>query len=156
VNGAFNNSAPDYYVGINVNIPIRNRVAKSDQYRADLETRQAELRTQELRKQIRIEVRNAQYTLQQSRARVESARKARDLAQRTFEITAKEQELGAGSNLQTLTARRDLSTAESTLVAAMTAYQKAKVELDRTLGVTLESHEISIESARTGTVPGGQ
>ena len=156
VNGAFNNSAPDYYVGINVNIPIRNRVAKSDQYRAELETRQAELRTQELKKQIRIEVRNAQYTLQQSRARVESARKARDLAQRTFEITAKEQELGAGSNLQTLTARRDLSTAESTLVAAMTAYQKAKVELDRTLGVTLESHDISIESARTGTVPGGQ
>ncbi|MGO4210207.1 TolC family protein [Terriglobus sp. 2YAB30_2] len=156
VNGAFNNSAPDYYVGINVNIPIRNRVAKSDQYRAELETRQAELRTQELKKQIRIEVRNAQYTLQQSRARVESARKARDLAQRTFDITAKEQELGAGSNLQTLTARRDLSTAESTLVAAMTAYQKAKVELDRTLGVTLESHDISIESARTGTVPGGQ
>ena len=33
---AFNNSAPDYYVGVSVNIPLRNRVAKSDQYRAEL------------------------------------------------------------------------------------------------------------------------
>ena len=156
VRSAFNNTAPDYYVGVSVNIPIRNRVAKSDQYRAELETRQAELRLQQLKKQIRIEVRNAQYALEQSEARVVSARKGRDLAQKTFEITAKEQELGAGSNYQTLTAQRDLSVAESALVAAMTAYQKAKIELDRSVGATLEANSISIESAKTGVVPAGQ
>jgi outer membrane protein TolC len=156
VNNAFNNSAKDYYVGVSVNVPIRNRVAKSDQYRSELEARQAELRMQQLKKQIRIEVRNAQYALEQSKARVESSRKARDLAQKTFDITAKEQELGAGSNLQTLTARRDLSVAESTLVAATTAYQKAKIELNRSLGMTLDANQISIESARTGIAPGGQ
>jgi outer membrane protein TolC len=75
-----------------------------------------------LRKQIRIEVRNAQYALEQSRARVESARKARDLAGRTFEITRKEQELGSGSNYQTMTAQRDLSMSELDLVNAMTTY----------------------------------
>ena len=147
---AFNNSAPDYYVGLSVNIPIRNRVAKSDQYRSELETRQSELRLQQLKKQIRIEVRNAQYALKQNEARVVSARKSRDLAQKTFEITAKEQDLGAGSNYQTLTARRDLSAAESALVAALTAYQKAKIELDRSVGSTLEANAISIESAKTG------
>jgi len=154
VSNAFNNMAPDYYVGVSVNIPIRNRVAKSDQYRSELETSQAELRLQQLKKQIRIEVRNAQYALEQSKARVEFARKARELAQKTFDITVKEQELGAGSNLQTLTARRDLSAAESTLVDAMTAYQKAKIELDRSLGNTLDANNISIESARTGVAPG--
>ena len=156
VNNAFNNSAKDYYVGVTLNVPIRNRVAKSDQYRSELEARQAELRMQQLKKQIRIEVRNAQYALEQSRARVESAQKARDLAQKTFDITTKEQELGAGSNLQTLTARRDLSAAESTLVAAMTAFQKAKIELDRSIGTTLDANQISIESARTGIAPSGQ
>jgi outer membrane protein TolC len=156
VRTAFNNSAPDYYVGVSVNVPLRNRVAKSDQYRAELETRQSELRLQQLKKQIRIEVRNAQYTLEQSEARVASARKGRDLAQKTFDITAKEQELGAGSNYQTLTARRDLAVAESTLVAAMTAYQKAKIELDRSVGSTLEANEISIESAKTGVARDGQ
>jgi outer membrane protein TolC len=156
VKNALNNSAPDYYVGLSVNIPLRNRIAKSDQYRSELETRQSELRLQQLKKQIRIEVRNAQYALEQSEARVVSARKARDLAQRTFDITSKEQELGAGSNYQTLTARRDLAAAESTLVAAMTAYQKAKIELDRSIGSTLEANAISIESAKTGVAPGGQ
>ena len=156
VKNSLNNTAPDYYFGVSVNIPIRNRIAKSDQYRAELETRQSELRLQQLKKQIRIEVRNAQYALEQSRARVISAGKARDLAQKTFEIMGKEQELGAGSSYQTLTAQRDLAVAESALVAAMTAYQKAKIELDRSVGSSLEANAISIESAKTGIAPKAQ
>lgn len=147
----FNNSAPNYFIGVNVTIPLRNRVAKSDQIRSELESRQAELHLQQQRKQIRIEVRNAQYALDQSQARVTSTFKARDLAQRTFIIIRKEQELGAGSAQQTFAARRDLATAESNLVAAHTAYRKAKVELDRATGDTLEANAIAIDAARTGT-----
>ena len=148
----FNNTAPDYYVGFNLNIPIRNRVAKADQYRSELEYRQAELRREELRKQIRIEVRNAQYALEQTAARVEAARKARDLAQRTFEITQKEQTLGAGSTYQTMTAQRDLALAELDLVTAMTVYEKAKVEVDRATGATLEHNGIEIQDAINGAM----
>ena len=150
--GAYNNSSPDYFVGLNLNIPFRNRIAKADQYRSELEYRQAGLRKEQLRKQIRIEVRNAQYALEQSRARVESARKARDLADRTFGITKKEQELGAGSNYQTMTAQRDLSLSELDLVNAMTTYQKARVELDRATGATLEHNRVLIQDAISGTV----
>jgi outer membrane protein TolC len=149
---AFNNSSPDYYLGFNVNIPFRNRVAKADQYRSELEYRQAELRKEQLRKQIRIEVRNAQYAVEQSRARVEAARKARDLAQRTFEITKKEQDLGSGSSYQTMTAQRDLSLAELDLVTASTTHQKARVELDRATGTTLEHNGVLIQDAVTGTL----
>ncbi len=144
---AFNNTAPDYYVGFNLNIPIRNRVAKADQYRSELEYRQAELRREELRKQIRIEVRNARYALEQTAARVGAARKARDLVQRTFEITQKEQTLGAGSTYQTMTAQRDLALAELDLVTARTVYEKAKVEVDRATGATLEHNGIAIQDA---------
>lgn len=148
----FNNSSPDYYIGLNLNIPIRNRVAKADQYRSELEYRQAELRREQLKKQVRIEVRNAQYALEQTGARVDAARKARDLAQRTFDITKKEQELGAGSSYQTLTSQRDLSLAELDLVGAMTSHEKAKVELDRATGATLEHNGIQIQDALNGTV----
>jgi outer membrane protein TolC len=148
----FNNTSPDYYVGLNLNIPIRNRVAKADQYRSELEYRQAQLRMEQLKKQVRIEVRNAQYALDQTGARVEAARKARDLAQRTFDITRKEQDLGAGSSYQTLSAQRDLSLAELDLVSAMTIYQKAKVELDRATGTTLEHNGILIQDAISGVV----
>lgn len=148
----FNNTAPDYYVGLNLNIPIRNRVAKADQYRSELEYRQAELRREELRKQIRIEVRNAEYVVEQTAARVDAARKARDLAQKTFEITQKEHALGAGSTFQTMEAQRDLSLAELDLVTAMTVYEKARVEVDRATGATLEHNGIQIQDALNGTV----
>jgi len=148
---AFNNSSPDYYFGLNVNVPIRNRVAKADQYRSELEYRQAELREQQLRKQIRIEVRNAEYALEQGRARVDAARKARDLAQKTFTIMQKEQELGAGSSFQTLTAQRDLALAELDLVNASSAYQKSKLELQRATGTTLEQNHIELQAAVDGT-----
>jgi outer membrane protein TolC len=152
IENAFNNSSPDYYIGVNLNIPIRNRVAKADQYRSELEYRQAELRREQLRKQIRIEVRNAQYALEQTGARVGAAKKARDLAQRTFEITQKEQALGAGSSFQTVTSQRDLAVAELDLVTAMTTYEKAKVELDRATGATLEHNGIKVQDALNGTV----
>jgi outer membrane protein TolC len=149
---AFNNSSPDYFVGFNLNIPIRNRVAKADQYRSELEYRQAELRREQLKKQIRIEVRNAQYALEQNGARVQAATKARDLAQRTFEITKKEQTLGAGSTYQTMSAQNDLAQAELDLVAAQTTYEKAKVELYRSTGTTLEHSGIKIQDAISGTI----
>lgn len=152
MNTAFNNSSPDYLVGIAVNIPIRNRVAKSDQYRSELEYRQSELRIQQLKKQIRIEVRNAQYALEQSSARVKAAIEARDLAQKTFDISKQEQKLGAGSNLQTLTAQRDLALAESTLAASQTTFEKSRIELARATGATLDTYHVSLDDARTGVI----
>ncbi|HEY1465187.1 MAG TPA: TolC family protein [Terriglobales bacterium] len=149
---AFNNSSPDYFVGLNLNIPIRNRVAKADQYRSELEYRQSQLRMEQLKKQIRIEVRNAQYALEQNGARVQAAMKARDLAQRSFDITKKEQELGAGSTYQTMTAQNDLAQAELDLVTAQTTYEKAKVELYRATGTTLDHGGIKIDDAISGTI----
>ena len=149
---AFNNSSPDYLAEIQVQIPLRNRQARADQFRSELELRQAELNVVQQKKNLRIEVRNAAYALEQSQARVEAARKARDLAQRTFDIKRQEQQLGAGSNFETLTAEHDLAIASSTLAAAETAYEKNRVLLYSQTGQTLRRLGISIEDARSGIV----
>ena len=49
-------------------------------------------------------MRNSKFALEQAQARVDAAQKARDLAQRTFDITKQEQMLGAKSGLDTLIA----------------------------------------------------
>jgi outer membrane protein TolC len=149
---SFNGSSPDYAVGIQMTIPIRNRAAQADQVRSELEYRQAELRYQQLQNQIRIEVQNAQFAVTQNRARVESARKARDLAQRTYDIEQKKLVLGASTSLTLLETGRDLALAESNLVSAMTTYEKSRVELDRVIGSTLEHNGISMEDAELGHV----
>ena len=107
---------------------------------------------EELKKRIRIEVRNARYALEQGASRVDAARKARDLAQRTLDIMQKEQKLGVGSNQQTLSAEHDLALAESALVTAETAYEKARIEVRRATGSVLEDYGISIADAKTGVV----
>ncbi len=150
--GALNNSAPEYRVGLSLTIPLRNRIAKADQYRTELEYRQSQVYLEELKKTIRIEVRNARYALEQGASRVDAARKGRDLAQKTLDIMQKEQKLGAGSNQQTLSAEHDLALAESALVAAETNYEKARIEVRRATGSVLEDYGISVADAKTGVV----
>jgi outer membrane protein TolC len=149
---AFNNSSPDYLAEIQVQIPLRNRQARADQFRSELELRQAQLNVVQVKKNLRIEVRNAAYALEQGQARVEAARKARDLAQRTFDIKRQEQQLGAGSNFETLTAEHDLAIASSTLAAAETEYEKSRVALYSQTGQTLRRLGISLDEARSGVV----
>jgi outer membrane protein TolC len=149
---AFNNSSPDYLAEVQVQIPLRNRQGRADQFRAELELRRAELTVVQLKKNLRFEVRNAAYALEQGQARVEAARKARDLAQRTFDIKRQEQQLGAGSNFETLTAEHDLAVASSNLASAETAYEKSRVLLYSQTGQTLQRLGISIEEARSGIV----
>jgi outer membrane protein TolC len=149
---ALDNTSPEYQIGFQLNIPLRNRIAKADQDRTELEYRQSQVYLEELKKRICIEVRNARYAFEQGVSRVDAARKARDLAQRTFDIMQKEQKLGAGSNQQTLAAEHDLSLAESALVTAETAYEKARIEVRRSTGSVLEEYGISIDNARTGVV----
>jgi outer membrane protein TolC len=149
---ALNYSSPEYQVGFQLNVPLRNRIAKADQYRTELEYRQSQVYLEELKKRIRIEVRNASYALEQGASRVDAARKARDLAARTLDIMQKEQKLGAGSNQQTLAAEHDLALAESALVTAETAYEKARIEVRRATGSVLETYGISIADAKAGAV----
>jgi outer membrane protein TolC len=148
----FNGSSPDYSVGFQLIVPLRNRTAQADQVRSELEYRQAQLRLQQLKNQVGIEVRNALFSVKQNRARVLAARKARDLAQRTFDIEEKRLELGNSTSAAVLASARDLAIAESNLVAAMTTYERARVEMDRATGTTLERMGIRLQDARTGTV----
>ena len=152
MDNAFNYSSPEYQVGLQLNVPLRNRIAKADQYRTELEYRQSQVYLEELKKRIRIEVQNARYALEQGASGVESARHARDLALKTFDIMQKEQKLGAGSNQQTLSADHDLALAESALVTAETAYEKARIEVRRATGAILEEYGISISDAKSGQV----
>lgn len=148
----FNYSSPEYQFGMQLQINLRNRVAKADQFRAVLEFRRKQITFQEQKKSIRFDVRNSQFALQQAQARVVAAQKARDLAQRTFDITKQEQQLGAKSSYDTLVAQHDLGIAESALVAAQTALEKAKVDIDRATGETLERTGVVIEDAKAGVV----
>jgi len=148
----FNYSSPEYQVGVTLQINLRNRQAKADQFRAVLAYRQSQITYEQQKKTILFDVRNSKFALEQAQARVDAAQKARDLAQKTFDITKQEQQLGAKSSADTLLAESALAQAEAALDDAQTALEKQKVDIDRAVGETLEQTGVSIDDAKIGVV----
>jgi len=147
-----NGTAPDKGVGVTLTIPIRNRQAQADQVRAELEYRQAQVRLQQLANQVRIEVRNAQFALQQNRASVQAAQAAVDFARQTLDAEQQKLAVGVSNPTAVLQDQSGLTTAESNLVSAKAAYEKARVELDRATGLLLDHSGIVMADAERGEV----
>jgi outer membrane protein len=152
LNQLVNSTAPDRGVGLSLNIPIRNRTAQANQIRSQLEYRQAQLRLQQVENEIRIEVRNAQFALQQNQASVAAAQAAVDLAQESLDAEQKKYALGASTSTLVLTQSSALTQSRSNLVAARAAYEKSRVELDRATGLLLEHNSIDLADAQSGVV----
>ena len=152
LNQLVNSTAPDKGAGIAINIPLRNRAAQSVQVRGELEYRQAQLRLQQIENQVRIEVRNAQFGVQQNRASVDSAQAAVDLARQSLDAEQKKYALGASTSTLVLQNQAAMTQAEVTLVSAKAAYEKSEVELDRATGLLLDHAGILFADAERGEV----
>lgn len=152
LNQLINSTAPDKGVGLTLNIPLRNRAAQATQVRSGLEYRQAQLRLQQIENQVGIEVRVAQFGVQQNRASVASAQAAVDLAHQSLDAEQKKYALGASTSTLVLQNQAAMTQAEVTLVSAKAAYEKAEVELDRAIGRLLDHAGIQIAEAERGEV----
>jgi len=152
LNQLVNSTAADKGAGITVSIPLRNRASQSIQVRSEFELRQAQLRLQQIENQVRIEVRNAQFGVQQNRASVNSAQAAVDLARQSLTAEQKKYALGASTSTLVLQNQAAMTQAEVTLVSAKALYEKAEVELDRATGLLLDHAGILIWDAERGQV----
>lgn len=147
-----NSSAPDKGAGIQLTIPIRNRAAQANQVRSELEYRQAQMRLQQLYNTVNIQVRNAAFAVQQDVARVKAAQATREYASQSLDAEQKKYALGASTSTLVLQNQSAFETAENTLVAALTAYEKHKVELDRVTSMSLEKNHIDLGDSVKGVV----
>jgi outer membrane protein TolC len=149
---ALDANAPNYGVGVNVTIPLRNRTAQADQARSQMELRQSEMRLQQLYTQIRIQVINAQYALTNDRANVIAAQTARDYNAQSLEAEQKKFKLGASTTANVLQQERTLAGGENNLISATAAYAKDRSALQQILANTLDRYGISLVDAASGTV----
>jgi outer membrane protein len=152
LNQLVNSTSPDKGVGLQLNIPLRNRAAQAVQIRSELEYRQAQMRLQQIENQVGIEIRNAQYAVQQNRASVDSAQAAAELARQSLDAEQKKYQFGTSTTTLVLQYQSQLATSESALVNATVAYEKSRIELDRATGALLDHHGISIDDAAKGQV----
>ena len=147
-----NNNYPDYGVGVNVTIPLRNRTAQADQVRSQMEYRQAEMRLQQIYTQLRIQVVNVLYALSNDRAGVVASQAAREYAAQSLEAERKKLGLGASTTANVLQQGRNLATAENNLNSADAAYARDRSSLDQILSNTLDRYGVTLAEAVKGTV----
>jgi outer membrane protein len=148
----FSRDYPDYVVGVQLNIPLRNRIAKADAARDLLQLRQSEVRLQQLASQIRLEVGNALIAVERAKVSYEAATETRKLQEEALAIETERFDVGASTTYNVIQHERDLAQARSAVVTALGIYAKAKVALDRAVGSTLLNNNIVLEEAYQGKV----
>jgi outer membrane protein len=149
----FARNFPNYSVGFNFSVPLRNRAAQAQVLSDQLTYRQQQLALQRLENQVRVDVQNALIGVTQARAGYLSARKAEVLQQQTLDAEQKKLQLGASTIYNVILAERDLVTAQSNSLTAEAAYAKSRVELDRATGQILYNNNVSMDDAVRGVVP---
>ena len=148
----FKNNFPTYTVGLQLNLPLRNRVAQADAVRDELQVRQSQLRRQQFEDQVRLEVADAYVAMQQARAMYEAAVQSRILQEQSVKIEQETFDVGLATNYLVIQYQTYLAQARSTEVAAKGAYAKAKIALDRATAGTLDVNDVSIQEAQGGRV----
>lgn len=121
----FSRNFPDYYVGVQLNIPLRNRSAQSDAIRDELTLRQQELTDRKTRKQIKVDVQNAVIALQQAYAAYQTAVKSRVLSNHTLQGERRRFQMGGST---------------------------ATILVEQSTGEILKNHQVILDEAMHGVV----
>jgi len=148
----FENKFPTYSAGVNFSLPIRNRSAQADNARALLTERAQQTQYRQTQNTIVLNVRNAMIALQQDRAQVAAAEKARNLAQQTLDAEQKKYQLGSSTSYNVVLRSRDLTAAEGTELRAKVNLEEALVNFNQAMGRTLEVNRITMADALRGKI----
>ena len=141
---------PTYGIGLNLTLPLRNRVAEADVVRDEYQVRQTEVNRQRLVNSVRLEVESALVSLNRARDAYAAAVEVRKLQEQSLEIEQERYQVGLSTTFLVLQYQSFLAQARSTEIAARGTYAKSRTALDRAVGFTLEDNGVSVADAYKG------
>ncbi len=142
-----------YQAGIQLNLPLKNRVAEADAARDLLQLRQSQARTQLLTNQVREQVENSTIALQTARSALNAATQSRIYQEQLLDAERDRLSVGASTNFLVIQQQSYLAQARSTEVTARSVWIKARVALDRAIGSLLEKNGITYDDSVLGQLP---
>jgi outer membrane protein len=141
---------PAYGIGIQVTLPIHNRIAQADAARDELQLRQTQIRAEQLRKQAQLEVEDALVAMRRARASYQAAMQTQALQQESLDAEEAKFQVGASTSFFIIQYESFLAQAKSTVVVAKSAYLKARAALERATGSILDDNHVAIDTAVRG------
>ena len=142
-----------YQAGVELTLPLRNRVAASDAARDAIQLRQVEARTEKLAEQVREDIENAAIALETAFAAYKAAVASRSYQEQLLETERDRLTVGQSTNLSIVQDEAFVAQARSTEIAARSNWAKAQVELDRDVGNLLEKNHVQLDDAIQGSLP---
>jgi outer membrane protein len=136
--------------GIQVTLPLRNRIAQADVARDQLQVRQTQVRLEQLRKQAQLEVEDALVAMRRARSSYEAALETQSLQQESLDAEQAKFEVGASTSFFIIQYESFLARAKSTVVVAKSAYLKAHAALERATGTILDDNHVVADAAVRG------
>ncbi|MBE7158392.1 MAG: TolC family protein, partial [Rhodospirillales bacterium] len=142
-----------YQAGVQLTLPLRNRVAEADAARDIVQLRQVQSRTERLAQSVRQDVETAVVALQTADAAYRAASASREYQSQLLDAERDKLSVGQSTDLAVLQDEAFLAQARSTEIAARSNYMKARIELDHALGDLLEKNHIALDDAIRGQLP---
>jgi outer membrane protein TolC len=136
-----------YQGGVQLNMPLRNRIAQADAARDAIQLRQAQGRSTRLENDIRQQIENAAIAVENAHQAYAAAVESRDYQQQLLQAEIDKFAVGASTNYMIVQDEAYLAQARSTEVAARSDWMKAQLSLQRALGSLLETNNIVLEDA---------
>jgi outer membrane protein TolC len=148
----FANDYPNISYGVQLGIPIRNRVAQADAARALLEQRQLQMKLQDAKNQAVWDVSKAVSAVQQAKSQLDAASNLAEISRRVLDMQQQKFTLAAATVEDVIIAQSNLANAEGNVVTARAAYAKALIQFEQVTGTLLERNNINLTEAVQGEV----
>lgn len=134
----------NWNVGLTVSYPLGNRGARNELLKTDLRIKGQQARLQQLREEVRNEIRAAARLLEVDRKKIEVARRGRELAEEKLRTLLKRKEVGLATTRDVLEGEDDLALARTDQIASLADYNQAVTEYLRATGMLLENQGIQV------------
>jgi outer membrane protein TolC len=136
----FNN----FRVGVQINLPLRNRTAQAQLGRSLVEGQRIATQREQLEQSIQVDVRNALQVVRSAEARLRAAGIARQASEQQYQSEQRKLDAGQSTVFLVLERQTALTTARGNELRAQTDLNKAIAELQRATGNALTSNNIVV------------
>ncbi len=140
----FTQGLKNWFVGFNVQIPLRNRSLEGQLGQLSVQKKQLLMNRKNQEQKIAVQIRNAVEDLENNKQKVETAKVARQLAEVQLDAETKRFKAGTSQNFLLLQRQHDLTAAQGAELQALVAYKKSIITLQQNMYTLLESNDFQI------------
>lgn len=134
----------NFRVGVQLNLPIRNRTAEAQLGRSLVEGERIHTQREQLEQLIQVDVRNALQIVRTAESRLRAAAAARNASEQQYESEQRRFDAGQSTLFLVLERQTALTTARGNELRAQTDLNKAIADLQRATGNALQANDVVV------------